>query len=139
MVRAMTEDELKSILAARARDFAEAIVELVRRAPMEQILALTSMAAPAAGAEPATDDEAEAPPADEDEISILEHLNGAGPKGSTLRAWIISEHGELDPGEHAAWESKGRAILDDLVARGAITAKDGGKMRGTVYTLAPSA
>lgn len=138
MVRAMTEDELKSILAAHARDFANAIVDLIRNAPMKELMALEILQSP----EPAEVEIAEPPPPppiDETELSILEHLNGAGPKGSTLRAWIISEQGELDGDEHAEWEAKAQPILDKLVTRGTITAKDGGKMRGTVYTLAPAA
>lgn len=138
----MTEDELKSILAAHARDFANTIVDLIRNAPLHEIAMLRAPDVEIPDIEFPVARKAPPPlrplPPDENELSILEHLNNAGPKGSTLRAWIISEQGELDPTEHAEWESKGKAILDALVAAGRIDSKDGGKMRGTVYTLSPT-
>lgn len=136
----MTENELKSVLAAHARDFANAIVELIRNAPLDEIAALTNVEALSHEEEALADEEEAASlaePADENEVSILEHLNGAGPKGSTLPAWIISTHGELEADEHAEWEKTGKAVLDSLVARGVISATEGHRARGTVYTLLP--
>src|SRR4051812_30252726 len=46
---------------------------------------------------------AEAGPS-EMEVSILEHLNEAGPTGSTVRAWVISTQGELPSDEHSHFE-----------------------------------
>ncbi|MBX3230483.1 MAG: hypothetical protein KIT84_02880 [Labilithrix sp.] len=79
-----------------------------------------------------------APALSETETSILEHLNEAGPKGSNLKAWIISTHGELEAEEHARFEREGLAAFEALETRGTITSRFGGPARGTVYALAPA-
>lgn len=78
------------------------------------------------------------PAPSETESSILEHLNEAGPKGSNLKAWIISTQGELEPAEHAHFEREGLAAFQALERRGTITSRNGGPARGTVYALAPA-
>jgi len=90
---------------------------------------------PAASAAPAA---AAVDEPSETESSILEHLNEAGPKGSNLKAWIISTQGELEADEHAKFEREGLATFHALEKRGTITSRNGGPARGTVYALAPA-
>jgi hypothetical protein len=77
------------------------------------------------------------PAVSETEVSILEHLNEAGPTGSTVRAWVISTQGELSAKEHEHFEREANEVLEALEASGRIQKKAFSRSRGQVYALAP--
>jgi hypothetical protein len=74
-------------------------------------------------------------PPSEVETSILEHLNEAGPTGSTVRAWVISTQGELPADEHADFERQANEVLAALEERGVIQKRGFSKSRGDVYAV----
>jgi hypothetical protein len=122
--------ELEETLKRISHDFANQIIEALRQLPVEALYEELEFAAPPEAA-PAPE------PPSETETSILEHLNEAGPTGSTVRAWVISTQGELAPSEHDRYEREANAVLDALESKGLIQKRAFSKSRGQVYALAP--
>ena len=116
--------ELENTLKRISQDFANQIIEALRQLPVEALYEELEFEPPSAGPS-------------ETETSILEHLNEAGPTGSTVRAWVISTQGELPPAEHDRYERDANAVLDALEAKGLIQKRAFSKSRGQVYALAP--
>lgn len=140
--------ELESTLTRLSHEFASAVITALKALPVEALYEDIDLApAPKAAKKAKTRLEAATPRAsstvkeveeeDENEVSILEHLNEAGPTGSTVRAWVISTQGELPQHEHDQLEREANAILDRLEARGLIQKRAFSKSRGQVYALAP--
>jgi hypothetical protein len=122
--------ELEDTLKRISHDFAHQIIEALRQLPVEALYEELELDAPPPPAP------ARAAPS-ETEVSILEHLNEAGPTGSTVRAWVISTQGELSADEHDRYEREANAVLDALEAKGLIQKRAFSKSRGQVYALAP--
>jgi hypothetical protein len=120
--------ELEDTLKRISHDFANQIIEALRQLPVEALYEELEFDAPLPRA-------SEGP--SETETSILEHLNEAGPTGSTVRAWVISTQGELPVEEHDRYEREANAVLDALEAKGLIQKRAFSKSRGQVYALAP--
>lgn len=131
--------ELEATLTRLSHEFAAAVVAALRQLPVETLFeevelprATTRAAKAKIEAEPAP-----APAQSDTEVSILEHLNEAGPTGSTVRAWVISTQGELPPEEHAQLEDEANGVLAALESRGLVQKRAFSKSRGQVYALAP--
>ena len=121
--------ELENTLKRISHDFANQIIEALRQLPVEALYEELEFDAPPPARESAGPSETE--------TSILEHLNEAGPTGSTVRAWVISTQGELSAEEHDRYERDANAVLDALEAKGLIQKRAFSKSRGQVYALAP--
>lgn len=138
---------LEETLVRISKDFAHQIVNALAALPFEAWHEELPFAAPpvksargrraSPSAKAAVAESAPAEPPSEMETSILEHLNEAGPTGSTVRAWVISTQGELPQDEHDALESSANAVLDALEAKGLILRRARSISRGQVYALAP--
>ncbi|MFO0737135.1 MAG: hypothetical protein U0270_14700 [Labilithrix sp.] len=138
--------ELEETLRRISHDFAKDVIQALMKLPFEAWYEEVDLETPA----PAVARDARAPgevieDADaqmegeegEMETSILEHLNEAGPTGSTVRAWVISTHGELEPDEHDRFEREASAVLESLESKGLIQKRAFSRSRGQVFALAP--
>lgn len=121
--------ELEETLKRISHDFAQEVVAALMKLPFEAWYEDVHFEAPAPTPAPE--------PPSEVETSILEHLNEAGPTGSTVRAWVISTQGELPQDEHERFEREAASVLDALEAKGLIQKRAFSRSRGQVYALAP--
>lgn len=141
---------LEETLVQISKDFAHQIVDALAALPFEAWREELHFEAPVVGARAgrgrrkATNVEpapvaapSVAEPRSEMETSILEHLNEAGPTGSTVRAWVISTQGELPQDEHDALEASANAVLEALENKGLVIKRARSVSRGQVYALAP--
>lgn len=138
------EETLKRISHDFAKDVIAALIKLPFEAWYEDVDLETRAPTVAGDAEAPHEmtDETDAPMEREEsegetETSILEHLNEAGPTGSTVRAWVISTHGELEPDEHDRLEREANAVLESLESKGLIQKRAFSRSRGQVFALAP--
>lgn len=130
--------DLEETLKRISYDFANDVIAALAKLPFEAWYEETApKPAPRSRRRTAAPTAPESPAESDTETSILEHLNEAGPTGSTARAWVISTHGELASDEHDRLEHEARAVLDALEAKGLIQKQAHSRSRGQVYALAP--
>lgn len=138
--------ELEETLRRISHDFAKDVIQALMKLPFEAWYEEVDLETPAvardakAHGEMVEDADAQMEGEGEEgemETSILEHLNEAGPTGSTVRAWVISTHGELEPDEHDRFEREANAVLESLESKGLIQKRAFSRSRGQVFALAP--
>ena len=127
--------QLEARLKQLSKEFAYQIVAALADLSVDELFQeLESVPIELSGADSASEPE----PPSEVETSILEHLNEAGPTGSTVRAWVISTQGELPTDEHAEFERQANDVLTALEERGVIQKRGFSKSRGDVYAVKTS-